>query len=240
MLVAAGACGRGQAPPPETTGSEPAAEADPPAAQAARKALVRRVARDHGVRDPRVLSALLTVPRHRFCGDPSIAGAYLDLPQPIGLGQTISQPGVVAIMTEALELHGNERVLEVGTGSGYQTAILARLSREAYSIETLAPLGEAARGRLQAMGYDNVSVRIGDGYVGWPEHAPYDRILLTAAPLSIPPALIAQLAEGGILVAPVGEEYVQRLLRLRKARGLVTAEDLGGVAFVPMVEGDGG
>jgi protein-L-isoaspartate(D-aspartate) O-methyltransferase len=187
-----------------------------------------------------VLAALRAIPRHRFYDAPSIADAYLDRPRPIGWGQTISQPAVVGLMTQALLLTGEERVLEIGTGSGYQAAVLSRLSREVFSIEILAPLGDRARQRLAAMGYANVTVRIGDGYQGWPEHAPFDRILLTAAPPSVPPALVAQLAEGGILVAPVGEGRMQRLLRLRKKDGAVTEEDLGAVAFVPMVEGDGG
>jgi protein-L-isoaspartate(D-aspartate) O-methyltransferase len=179
------------------------------------------------------------VPRHRFAPGLSIRRAYEDRPQPIGHDQTISQPTVVAIMTQALRLGGTERVLEIGTGSGYQAAILARLCKEVFTIEIVPPLGEAARDRLKALGYANVHVRIGDGYLGWPEAAPFDRILLTAAPPEIPRALVDQLAEGGILVAPVGEQgEAQRLVRWTKRGGSLKKEDLGAVRFVPMVRGD--
>ncbi len=227
------------APAPSAAARGPVDD-DPPEARALRDHLVAVVAARHHVHDPRVLEALRAVPRQRFYAAPSLADAYLDSPRPIGLGQTISQPAVVGLMTEALELTGAERVLEIGTGSGYQAAVLSHLARQVDSIELLAPLGEAAARRLAAFDYANVTVRIGDGYQGWPERAPYDRILLTAAPPAIPPALVAQLAEGGILVAPVGADRYQRLLRLRKRDGRVTEEDLGPVLFVPMVEGDAG
>lgn len=185
--------------------------------------------------DARVLDTLRAVPRHRFMpAGTSIPDAYADRPHPIGHGQTISQPTVVAIMTQALELDGSERVLEIGTGSGYQAAVLARLARKVFSIEIVAPLGEEARRRLAAMGHDNVEVRIGDGYQGWPEHAPFDCIILTAAPPEMPEALIRQLAEGGIVVAPVGDDQ-QRLVRWTKTSGELVKEDLGSVRFVPMV-----
>jgi protein-L-isoaspartate(D-aspartate) O-methyltransferase len=160
----------------------------------------------------------------------------MDMPAPIGYGQTISQPTVVAIMTEALELTGDERVLEIGTGSGYQAAILSLLAAEVYTIELVNELAEEARGRLRRLGYTNVHVRAGDGYRGWPEQAPFQRILLTAAPDVMPRVLPRQLAEGGVMVAPVGPRALtQRLIRFRRTRGHLHSEDLGSVAFVPMV-----
>jgi len=187
--------------------------------------------------DERVLDTMLQVPRHQFAPGLSLAHAYDDRPMPIGFDQTISQPTIVAIMTQALGLAGNERVLEIGTGSGYQAAVLSKLARDVYSIEIVESLGTAAAARLGELGYLNVHVRVGDGYAGWPEHAPFDRIILTAAPPEVPAALIAQLAEGGILVAPVGDLAAQALLRLRKQEGKVTSETLGPVRFVPMVPG---
>jgi protein-L-isoaspartate(D-aspartate) O-methyltransferase len=189
--------------------------------------------------DPRVLAALRRVPRHRFVDAPSLQTAYADRPLPIGHDQTISQPRIVAIMTQALELTGRERVLEIGTGSGYQAAVLALLAKEVDSIEIVEPLGVVAQNRLRGLGYANVNVRIGDGYRGWPEKAPFDRVLLTAAPPEVPAALVAQLREGGILVAPVGAEgQVQRLVRWRKRPGgELDKEELGLVRFVPMVPG---
>ncbi|MEZ4438930.1 MAG: protein-L-isoaspartate(D-aspartate) O-methyltransferase [Polyangiaceae bacterium] len=185
--------------------------------------------------DPAVLAAMRQVPRHRFVSA-SIATAYQDTPQPIGYGQTISQPTIVALMTQALRLSGKERVLEIGTGSGYQAAVLSLRAAQIYSIEIVEPLGEAAARRLAELGYRNVSVRIGDGYRGWPEEAPFDRIILTAAPPEMPRALVDQLREGGIIVAPVGE-YQQWLYRWVKQGGRLLAEELGPVRFVPMVPG---
>jgi protein-L-isoaspartate(D-aspartate) O-methyltransferase len=206
--------------------------------EAAAAALVAHLRATGAATDERVLAAIASTPRHLFVPDATIAVAYRDEPQPIGLGQTISQPTVVAMMTEALELTGRESVLEVGTGCGYQAAVLAKLAREVRSIEVLQHLGEVARERLAWLGHDNVEVRVGDGYRGWPERAPFDRIVVTAAPPELPQALVDQLAEGGILVAPVGEQgRVQRLLRLRKTGGVVSREDLGAVRFVPMVQG---
>jgi protein-L-isoaspartate(D-aspartate) O-methyltransferase len=188
--------------------------------------------------DGRVLDALQATPRHLFVPDAPLAVAYENRPQPIGHGQTISQPAVVAIMTNALELRGTERVLEIGTGSAYQAAVLALLSRRVFTIEIVTPLGEVARERLAKLGYSNVEVRIGDGYAGWPEQAPFDRILITAAPPEIPRALLDQLAEGGILVAPVGEAgEPQDLVRLTKRGGQISKEMLALVRFVPMVPG---
>jgi len=242
LAIAATACNSRPSSPtkPEASTAALPTEADPKEAREARDRLVRQIAAELGGLDARVIEALRSVPRHRFFNAVSIEDAYDDRAKPIGLEQTISQPTVVAMMTQALSLTGTERILEIGTGSGYQAAILSLLAKHVDSIEILRPLGEAARDRLAAMGYTNVSVRIGDGYQGWPEHAPYDRIIVTAAPPSIPPALLAQLVEGGILVVPVGEGKEQRLLRIRKIQGKPVQEDLGPVLFVPMVKGDGG
>src|SRR5262245_58418821 len=205
-------------------------------AQALRAELVEHLVYIGDVKTPRVRNALLSVPRHRFVPDVMLETAYDNRAVGIGYEQTISQPSVVAMMTEALRLDGHERVLEIGTGSGYQAAILSVLVREVFTIEIVAELGEAARRRLSELGYKNVHVRVGDGYQGWPEHAPFDRVLLTAAPPQVPQALLDQLQEGGILVAPVGEDGgLQRLVRWRKSRGTMEKEDLGSVRFVPMV-----
>ena len=216
---------------------------DPREAQQRRARLFDEIARREpwdGVRwDERVLAVMRGVPRHRFVPRASLDGAYRDAPHTIGLGQTISQPTIVAMMTQALQLRGDERVLEIGTGSGYQAAVLSRMSKHVYSIELHAPLAAEAKERLAELGYANVEVRAGDGYAGWPEHAPFDRIILTAAPDELPKALVEQLAEGGILVAPVGPEgQVQRLLRFEKVEGKLVREDLGAVLFVPMVQSD--
>jgi protein-L-isoaspartate(D-aspartate) O-methyltransferase len=182
---------------------------------------------------------MLRVPRHLFINKPGASEAYRDTPLPIGYGQTISQPAVVALMTEALDLTGNERVLEIGTGCGYQAAVLSNLAAEVFSIERLAPLGDPARVLLEHLGYKNVHVRVGDGYKGWPEAAPFDRIIATAAPPEIPGALIGQLADNGVLVAPVGDPsgLGQMLVRVRKSGAHLTIENLCAVRFVPMVEG---
>jgi len=203
-------------------------------AKAAREQLVDRIAMGTRVRDRRVLEALRAVPRHLFVAA-SLEEAYQDRPLPIPFGQKISQPTVVGMMTQALELSAEHHVLEIGTGSGYQAAVLSRLAARVNSIEIVPELGGAARARLIALGYANVEVRIGDGYQGWPERAPFDRILLTAAPPRLPQSLIDQLAPGGIIVAPVGQQRHQRLVRWRKVGERLTEEDLGPIAFVPMV-----
>ena len=189
--------------------------------------------------DARVRAALRRVPRHVFVPDELQTQAYADHPLPIGHGQTISQPTIVALMSELIAPHGDAIVLEVGTGSGYQTAILAELCAHVYSLEIVAALAQSARERLQRLGYENVEVRAGDGRLGWPEHAPYDAIMVTAAPDEIPPALIEQLKPGGTLVIPVGERYFgQQLLRVRKNEdGSTERNAVLPVVFVPLTEG---
>jgi protein-L-isoaspartate(D-aspartate) O-methyltransferase len=216
--------------------------ADELAAEQMRARLVRQIEQferpwGDGEWDPRVIDAMARVPRHRFVPGASLDTAYRDAPYPIGYGQTISQPTVVALMTNALRLVGHEKVLEIGTGSGYQAAVLALCAREVYSIEIVPPLGRQAQALLAELGYRNVTVRIGDGYRGWAEHAPFDRIILTAAPPELPLALADQLVDGGILVAPVGEDD-QYLVRWTKRAGALRSEHLGAVRFVPMVSGD--
>jgi protein-L-isoaspartate(D-aspartate) O-methyltransferase len=201
--------------------------------------LVRELRRLGDITDKRVFEAMRAVPRHLFITGPNAAFAYENEALPIGRGQTISQPTIVAVMTEALELTGAERVLEVGTGSAYQTAILSLLAKEVFSIERVPELGERARELLQTIGCGNVTARIGDGYAGWPEHAPFDRIIVTAAPPEIPKALFDQLADGGILVTPVGDTSAeaQWLLQIRKRGAELESHNLGAVRFVPMLEG---
>ncbi len=180
------------------------------------------------------------VPRHLFVDPGSRNLAYEDYPLPIAEGQTISQPYIVALMTQALELRGGEKVLEIGTGSGYQAAVLSRLVSRVYSIEYLSPLAKVPGDLLQKLGYANVEVRAGDGFFGWPEEAPFDGIVVTAAPRRVPQALIDQLKEGGRLVIPVGESgEVQRLVRIRKIKGRPVEEELTLVRFVPLLGGDG-
>ena len=186
-----------------------------------------------GIRDERVLDAMRRVPRHRFVPAEHQDEAYRDGPLPIGLDQTISQPFVVAFMTEALALDGSERVLEIGSGSGYQTAILAELAREVWSIEILEPLTERARAMIAELGYRNVHLRTGDGYLGWPEEAPFDAILVAAAPESVPEPLIDQLALGGRMILPVGKAD-QDLVLVRRTEAGILREEVMPVRFVPM------
>ena len=173
--------------------------------KAMREKMVETQIKARGVKDPRVLSALLKVERHRFVPEEYLGSAYSDQPLPIGEGQTISQPYIVALMTELLELKGNEKVLEIGTGSGYQAAVLAELAKEVYTIEIIEPLASTAKDRLLELGYQNVKVKAGDGYLGWPEAAPFDAIIITCAPDHIPEPLVEQLKEGGGMVLPLGE-----------------------------------
>jgi len=204
-----------------------------------RREMVARQIAARGVRDPRVLAVMGQIKRHLFVPEAFRSSAYADGPLPIGHGQTISQPYIVAAMTEALELKGHEKVLEIGTGSGYQAAVLSRLAKKVYSIEIVGPLCRSARARLARRGYTNVQVRCGDGYRGWPEKAPFQAIILTCAPPKLPQALIQQLGPGGRLVAPVGPVFgIQRLILVTKdARGVVSRKTLMMVRFVPMVRG---
>jgi protein-L-isoaspartate(D-aspartate) O-methyltransferase len=187
------------------------------------------------VGDPAVLGAMAAVPRHLFVPPQYRDQAYEDIPLPIGHGQTISQPYIVALMTQALRLRPDSRVLEIGTGSGYQTAVLTHITPAVWSVETIPELAETARERLQGLGL-SASVRAGDGRLGWPEHAPYDGIIVTAASPDVPPALAAQLAEGGRLVIPVGEgAWDQVLWLIRKEGEVLQRQYLADVRFVPLV-----
>lgn len=201
--------------------------------------MVEHQLRRRGIRDPRVLAAMARVPRHLFVPPQWREEAYADYPLPIGAGQTISQPYIVARMTEALELKGSEKVLEIGTGSGYQTAILAELSREVCTIERIPELSEEAKARLSSLGYANVRFFVGDGTLGLPAEAPFDRIIATGALPRIPDALLGQLSDFGIIVAPVGEREFQRLLQLRKVGDTVKEVGLGGCRFVPIIGKEG-
>ncbi len=201
-----------------------------------REQMVKRQIADRGVRDQRVLDAIGKVERHKFVPEKDVTSAYGDFPLPIGHGQTISQPYIVALMTELCELDGSEKVLEIGTGSGYQAAVLGLLADEVYTIEIVEYLGKQAKNRLKNMNYDNVHVRIGDGYKGWPEEAPFDVIIVTAAPPEIPRALIEQLDDGGIMVVPVGE-FSQELVKLEKRGDSLEKKTVTYVRFVPMVHG---
>jgi protein-L-isoaspartate(D-aspartate) O-methyltransferase len=189
-----------------------------------------------GVHNPDLLRVMRAVPRHLFVPAGLRSQAYEDHPLPIGYGATISQPHIVALMTDQLVLEKRHRVLEIGTGSGYQAAILSQLAGEVYTVEIVPELAAGAARTLRDLGYANVTVRQGDGYQGWPERAPFDRIILTAAPPEIPQVLISQLAAGGLLVAPVGSTWNQELIVLEKtARGAISRRSVGAVTFVPMV-----
>ncbi len=194
---------------------------------------------DRDALSPGVRAALATVPRHEFVPEYLRDQAYDNRPLPIGHSQTISQPYIVAIMTDLLELKPQDRALEIGTGSGYQAAILAKLIDQVYSIEIIEPLGEAARERLARLGFDKVQVRIGDGYYGWEEHAPFDAIVVTAAASHVPPPLISQLKPGGRMVIPVGSHFMtqQLLLVTKNMDGEVRTRQLLPVAFVPLTGG---
>jgi protein-L-isoaspartate(D-aspartate) O-methyltransferase len=202
-----------------------------------RERMVDRQIERRGIENERVLQALRDVKRHLFVPPEEIAQAYEDHPLPIGYGQTISQPYIVALMTESIEPKANDRVLEIGTGSGYQAAVLSKLVKEVYSIEIVESLGREAAERLQNLGYANVTVRVGDGYKGWPDQAPFDAIVVTAAPPEIPQALVDQLAEGGRMVVPVGTSFQELLLIEKKKGGEVSKRVITAVRFVPMVKG---
>ena len=199
-----------------------------------REQMVREQIVSRGVKDPRVVAAMRKVPRDAFVPSLFRPLSYTDRPLPIGHEQTISQPYIVAFMTEALQLKPSDRVLEIGTGSGYQAAILAELAANVYSIEIVEPLGKSAAATLQRLGYKNVEVKIGDGYKGWPEHAPYDAIIVTCAPEKVPQPLVDQTKEGGRIVIPVGPSSNQQLYLLKKIGGRLEQQAILPVRFVPM------
>jgi len=195
---------------------------------------------NRGIHDSRVLDVFRRVPRELFVPNEYIKYAYEDRPLPIGYGQTISQPYIVALMSELLELQEQDKVLEVGTGSGYQTAILAGLCAHVYSIEVIEALYESAKERLERLGYTNVTLKCADGYLGWPEYAPFDGIIVTCAPSHIPPPLLQQLAQGGRMVIPVGNERgVQELLQVKKQGDKIHQRSVIPVTFVPLVRKPG-
>jgi protein-L-isoaspartate(D-aspartate) O-methyltransferase len=198
-----------------------------------RRRMVDEQLRARDIHDARVLDAMLKVPRHLFVPEPQRADAYIDSPLPIGHGQTISQPYIVAFMTQALKVEPGDRILEIGTGSGYQAAVLSALAKTVYTIEIVAPLAERARETLKSLDYRNIQVRTGNGYLGWPEHAPYDRIMVTAAPDEVPTALVQQLKIGGVMAIPVGTVIQELRILRRTATGTETLGTLP-VRFVPM------
>jgi protein-L-isoaspartate(D-aspartate) O-methyltransferase len=229
------ACTRPSAPPSAAGpdgGARPGVSADGDRERAERLDLVKRHIEPH-IKDERVLRAMRKVPRHLFVPPRYRSRAYEDRPLPIGLDQTISQPYIVAYMTEALKLTGHEKVLEIGTGSGYQAAVLAEVAKEVYSIEIVKELGLRAKELLERLGYDNIHLRIGDGYRGWPDKAPFDAIILTAAPGHVPEPLLEQLAVGGRLIAPVGKR-TQNLVLYEKTPSGIRSRRLLPVIFVPM------
>jgi len=205
---------------------------------AARASMVQQQLRGRGLRDERVLATMGRMPREAFVPVEIEHEAYLDCALPIDCGQTISQPVIVAMMTDALQLRGDEKVLEIGTGSGYQTAILAELAHAVFSIERHAELSRQAERRLKTLGYENVILRTADGSLGWPEEAPFDRIIVTAAVRECPPALWEQLKEGGILVGPFGPSSEQALYEMHKIAGQPQSRVLTGCRFVPLVSND--
>jgi protein-L-isoaspartate(D-aspartate) O-methyltransferase len=226
MVVAAAAARMAVAQPPARQKLDPS--------EAARERMVRDDIAAGGVTDERVLAAMRATPRHEFVPGPQRNLAYFDMSLPIGEAQTISGPFVVAYMTEKLEPEPTDRVLEIGTGSGYQAAVLATLVRTVYSIEIQEKLGEKAAKTLARLGYKNVVTKIGDGFLGWPEHAPFDKIIVTCSPEDVPRPLVEQLAEGGRMVIPVGERYDQTLVLLAKREGRLEREALVPSLFVPM------
>jgi protein-L-isoaspartate(D-aspartate) O-methyltransferase len=203
------------------------------ATASARSRMVDEQLRTRGIKDEAVLRAMAKVPRHRFVPDSQVASAYGDHPLPIGKGQTISQPYIVAYMSEAAGISPGERVLEIGTGSGYQAAILGELAKEVYSIEIIPELADRARATLADLGYRNVNVKAGNGYEGWAEHAPYDAIVVTAAPEEVPQALVEQLAVNGRMVVPVGAGYQEMVILTKTSSGVVEKRTIP-VRFVPM------
>jgi protein-L-isoaspartate(D-aspartate) O-methyltransferase len=212
----------------------PAMKSETDTEHASREAMVRNQILARGVKEPRLLAALRRIPRHLFLEEAYRAAAYADHPAPIGEGQTITQPYVAALMTELLELTPESRTLEVGTGSGYESALLASLSREVYSIEILPVLSQEAQARLSSLGFSNIHFRVGDGYGGWPEKAPFDAILVAAAPRVVPQPLLDQLAPGGRMVIPVGLSYQELKVYSKNRDGILAERSVLPVRFVPM------
>ena len=204
-----------------------------------REDMVRYQIKARGVKDKKVLDAMLKVERHLFVLPEYTSQAYEDHPLPVGEGQTISQPYIVALMTEVLDPDSTKKVLEIGTGSGYQAAVLAEICDSVYTIEIFESLGTKAKNLLKVLGYDNVKVKIGDGYKGWKEHSPFDAIIVTCAPTHIPQPLKDQLTEGGKMIIPVGESYAQELVLLEKKNGRIVQKDIIAVRFVPMINEKG-
>jgi protein-L-isoaspartate(D-aspartate) O-methyltransferase len=208
---------------------------DSPEFAKAREQMVRTTIAERGVADPRVLAAMRAVPRHCFVPQDLVSAAYADRPLPIGEGQTISQPYVVALMTEILQLADDQRVLEIGSGSGYQAAVLAQITKSVYTIEIKPKLFEKANHTLNVLGYQSIKIRQGDGYFGWPDAAPFDAIMITAAVDHIPPPLLKQLKNGGRLVLPLGNPFsYQNLVLVTKQDKDLTVKQITGVLFVPM------
>jgi protein-L-isoaspartate(D-aspartate) O-methyltransferase len=201
--------------------------------------MVNAQIKGRGISDQGVLNAMIKVPRHLFVPEPYTESAYEDMPLPIGLNQTISQPYIVAFMTEALRLKPTDRVLEIGTGSGYQAAVLAEICDSVYTIDIFEQLADRAGKILDQLGYKNITVKHGDGYQGWPEYAPFDAIIVTCAPTRIPQPLKDQLAEEGRMIIPVGDSYVQQLILLVKKKGRILEEAVLPVIFVPMINEKG-
>lgn len=201
--------------------------------------MVKYQIRQRGVKDEKVLNAMLAVERHRFVPAAYRAEAYEDYPLPIGEGQTISQPYIVAFMTEALRLNSGDKVLEIGTGSGYQAAILSEICDSVFSIEIFPALASSAARTLKELGFENVFIKTDDGYLGWEEHAPFDGIIVTCSPTHIPKPLEEQLAEGGRMIIPVGETYAQDLYLFEKKNGKLNRKSVLPVRFVPMIDQKG-
>jgi protein-L-isoaspartate(D-aspartate) O-methyltransferase len=219
-VLAASGCGQKPAPVVDLTSE--------------RQRMVQEQLMPRGIDEERVLAAMSKVPREEFVPADSRAESYSDGPLPIGYGQTISQPYIVAFMTEQLRPKSSDRILEIGTGSGYQAAVLAELVAEVYSIEIIEPLAKTAEQTLQRLGYKNVHVKVGDGYKGWPENAPFDAIIVTCAPDSVPQSLVDQLKDGGRMVIPVGDRFAQELYLLEKKNGQLKQSATLPVRFVPM------
>jgi len=205
----------------------------------ARRKMVQEQLSARGIKDEHVLAAMTRVPRHRFIEEGLWSQAYGDFPLPIGEGQTISQPYIVALMTQALQLQPDDKVLEIGTGSGYQVAVVAEIVRQVFSVERISVIAARARKILDELGYSNVLIKIADGTAGWPEEAPFDAIIVTAGAPGVPDPLLAQLATGGRMVIPVGDMYSQELVKIVKTDEGYNKEDLGGCRFVRLVGAHG-